>query len=67
MYSIFAVGAHDIVLTGRTVKLSSAKAIDGSEGNNLLSALTAFVKVVINPPPDVDSGKGEVPNWLNIH
>ncbi len=50
---------HDIVLIGCTVDLNGAKAINGSEGKNLLSALTAFVKVAINPPPDDHSGKGE--------
>lgn len=58
---------HDMLLIGSTVDLNSAKVINGSEGKNLLSALTAFVKVVTNSPPNSHSGKGEVSNWPNIH
>ena len=58
---------HDMLLIGSTVDLNSAKVINGSEGKNLLSALTAFVKVVVNPLLDGHSGKGEALNWLNIY
>ena len=48
-----------MALIGRTVNLRGAKAINGSEGKNLLSALTAFVKVVINSPLEGHSEQGK--------
>ena len=55
-----------MVLIGCTVDFNGAKAIKGLEGKNLLSALTAFVKVVVDPPQDGCREQGEALNWLNM-
>lgn len=47
-------------LIGRTIDHSGAEAINGSEGKNLLSALTAFVKAVVDSRPENHSEQGEV-------
>ncbi len=48
-----------MVLIICTVYLRGAKAINGSEGKNVLSALTAFVKAVVDLPLGDHSSKGE--------
>ena len=58
---------HDVVSIGRTVDVNGAKAINGSEGKNLLSALTAFVKVVVDLPPDGQSSKGEAIHLMDTY
>ena len=60
MYGIFSAEAYDIALIDNAVDLNSTTVIDGLEGKNLLSALTAFVIAVVNSPSTVHSERGKL-------
>ena len=74
MYGIFSAEAYDIALIGNAVDLDSTTVIDGLEGKNLLSALTAFVIAVVNSPLKVHSERGKLfkfpkytPKFINCY
>ena len=74
LYGIFSAEAYDIALIGNAVDLNGTPVIDGLEGKNLLSALTAFVIAVVNPPSKVHSERGKLfkfpkytPKFINCY
>ena len=48
------------MLTGCTVDHTNTEVINGLEGKNLLSALKAFVAVVVNAPLEASNKQGKV-------